>query len=170
MSTTLSFLGVAGYDIAGPDHRILIDPCLTANPAAPVGPDDLETPDVILVSHAAFDHLGDTAAIARRTGAPVVCGAIHGSQDWRLGNFHPVSIAFGEPFDVLCAPVRVETLDGFDDASVEEAAAVVEHSPIRDLVRQRVLERVFGLREELCLVDELRGLEVIESATEGFIR
>ena len=76
----------------------------------------------------------------------------------------------GEPFDVLCAPVRVETLDGFDDASVEEAAAVVEHSPIRDLVRQRVLERVFGLREELRLVDELRSLQVIESATDGFIR
>jgi L-ascorbate metabolism protein UlaG (beta-lactamase superfamily) len=30
--------------------------------------------DLILVSHAAFDHLGDAEAIARRTGAPVVCG------------------------------------------------------------------------------------------------
>ncbi len=75
MSTTLTFLGIAGYDIAGPERRILIDPCLTDNPTAPCGPDDLATPDVILVSHAAFDHLGDTAAIARRTGAPVVCGA-----------------------------------------------------------------------------------------------
>jgi len=74
MTTRLTFLGVAGYDIEGPERRILIDPCLTANPAAPLGPDDLETPDVILVSHAAFDHLGDSAAIARRTGAPVVCG------------------------------------------------------------------------------------------------
>ncbi|HET8629296.1 MAG TPA: MBL fold metallo-hydrolase [Thermomicrobiales bacterium] len=74
MSTSLTFLGVAGYDIAGPRHRLLIDPCLSGNPAAPCGPDDLATPDVILVSHAAFDHLGDTAAIARRTGAPVVCG------------------------------------------------------------------------------------------------
>ncbi|MDH4176634.1 MAG: MBL fold metallo-hydrolase, partial [Thermoleophilia bacterium] len=42
---------------------------------APCGPDDLESPDVILVSHAAFDHYGDTAAIAKRTGAPVVCDA-----------------------------------------------------------------------------------------------
>ena len=75
MSTRLTFLGVAGYDIEGPHARILIDPCLTENPAAPLGPDDLPTPDVILVSHAASDHLGDTAAIARRTGAPVVCGA-----------------------------------------------------------------------------------------------
>ena len=37
-------------------------------------------------------------------------------------------------------------------------------------MRQRVLERVFGLREELRLVDELRSLQVIESATDGFIR
>ena len=36
----------------------------------------------------------------RSHAAPVVCGAIHGSQDWRFGNFHPVSIAFGEPLDV----------------------------------------------------------------------
>jgi 1-acyl-sn-glycerol-3-phosphate acyltransferase len=40
------------------------------------------------------------AMIAIQEGVPVVCGAIHGSQDWRLGNFHPVSIAFGEPLDL----------------------------------------------------------------------
>jgi 1-acyl-sn-glycerol-3-phosphate acyltransferase len=40
------------------------------------------------------------AMIAVQEGAPVVCGAIEGSQDWRFGNFHPVSIAFGEPLDV----------------------------------------------------------------------
>jgi len=30
---------------------------------------------VLLVSHAAFDHYGDSARIAKRTGAPVVCDA-----------------------------------------------------------------------------------------------
>ena len=48
--------------------------------------------------------LPGAAMIAVQEGAPVVCGAIHGSQDWRLGNFHPVSIAFGEPFDVSHHP------------------------------------------------------------------
>jgi 1-acyl-sn-glycerol-3-phosphate acyltransferase len=38
------------------------------------------------------------AMVAVQEGAPVVCGAIHGTQDWRFGNFHPVSVAFGEPF------------------------------------------------------------------------
>src|SRR5581483_9668437 len=53
--------------------RILVDPFLSENPLAPCSPDDLQAPDVILVSHAAFDHYGDTARIAKRTGAPVVC-------------------------------------------------------------------------------------------------
>jgi len=44
--------------------------------------------------------LPGAAMIAVQEGAPVVCGAIHGTQDWRFGNFHPVSIAFGEPFMV----------------------------------------------------------------------
>lgn len=75
MTTRLTFLGVAAFDIQGPEHRILIDPCLSAHGAAPYSPETIPAPDVILVTHAAFDHLGDTIAIARRTGAPVVCGA-----------------------------------------------------------------------------------------------
>jgi hypothetical protein len=42
--------------------------------------------------------------IAVSEGVPVVCGAIHGSQDWRFGNFHPVSVAFSEPLDVSAHP------------------------------------------------------------------
>ena len=75
MSTRLTYHGAASFEIAGPSHRILVDPFLTLNPLAPCTPEDLETPDVILVSHAAFDHYGDAPAIAKRTGAPVVCDA-----------------------------------------------------------------------------------------------
>ncbi|MBS1883489.1 MAG: MBL fold metallo-hydrolase [Actinobacteria bacterium] len=75
MSTSFRFLGAAGFEIVGPQHRILVDPFLTGSPLAPLAPEDLEAPDVILVSHAAPDHYGDTAAIAKRTGSPVVCGA-----------------------------------------------------------------------------------------------
>ena len=73
MSTTLWFWGAAGYEIVGPTARIVIDPFLSQNPAAPVAHEDLESPAVILVSHAAFDHYGDTAELALRTRAPVVC-------------------------------------------------------------------------------------------------
>ena len=37
------------------------------------------------------------AMVAVQEDTPVVCGAIHGSQHWKLGSFHPVSVAWGEP-------------------------------------------------------------------------
>ena len=37
------------------------------------------------------------AMVALQEDVPVICAAIHGSQHWRLGNFAPVSIAWGEP-------------------------------------------------------------------------
>ena len=75
MSTRLTYHGAASYEIVTPTHTILVDPFLTGNPLAPCGPDDLRTPDVILVSHAAVDHYGDAPAVAKRTGAPVICDA-----------------------------------------------------------------------------------------------
>lgn len=74
MTTRMTFLGVAGYEIVGPSWRVLIDPFLTGAPVPVTDPDTLATPNAILVSHAAYDHLGDAGRIAKRTGAPVVCG------------------------------------------------------------------------------------------------
>jgi L-ascorbate metabolism protein UlaG (beta-lactamase superfamily) len=75
MTTRIRFFGVAAYEITTSEgRRILIDPFLDENPGSPVKWADLERPDLVLVTHAAFDHLGDTLAIAARTGAPVVCG------------------------------------------------------------------------------------------------
>jgi 1-acyl-sn-glycerol-3-phosphate acyltransferase len=37
------------------------------------------------------------AMVALQEDVPVVPAAIHGSQYWKVGNFHPVSIAWGEP-------------------------------------------------------------------------
>lgn len=73
MTTTLRFLGASGYEVVGPNTRILMEPFLRHNPLAPYTPEDIPTPDLILVSHAAWDHMGDAAEIALRTGAPVVC-------------------------------------------------------------------------------------------------
>lgn len=73
--TRIRFFGVAAYEIiTGGGQHILIDPFLDDNPGSPVKSHELERVDLILVSHAALDHLGDTEAIAKRAGAPVVCG------------------------------------------------------------------------------------------------
>jgi 1-acyl-sn-glycerol-3-phosphate acyltransferase len=43
------------------------------------------------------------AMVALQENVPIVCGAIHGTQDWRFGNFAPASVAWSEPlrFDGL---------------------------------------------------------------------
>lgn len=37
------------------------------------------------------------AMVAVQEGVPVVFGVVHGTQHWRVGNFHPVSVAWGAP-------------------------------------------------------------------------
>jgi 1-acyl-sn-glycerol-3-phosphate acyltransferase len=56
------------------------------------------------------------AMVAVSERVPLVPVAINGSHEWRLGNFKPVSVAFGEPmeFDGLPAGGR-----GYKEASVE---------------------------------------------------
>lgn len=73
--TYIKFFGVAAYEIVTRDGKhILIDPFFDDNPGSPVRSDSFKRVDLILVSHATFDHFGDTEKIARRTGAPVICG------------------------------------------------------------------------------------------------
>lgn len=73
--TRIRFFGVAAYELVTHDGRhILVDPFIDENPGSPIRSDDLERVDLIVVSHAPFDHFGDTEKIARRTGAPVICG------------------------------------------------------------------------------------------------
>ena len=75
MSAKLQFLGFSSFYItASDDTRILIDPYLNANPVSPFGAKGFEKVDLVLVSHGAFDHLGESADIAKHYGCPVICG------------------------------------------------------------------------------------------------
>ena len=74
-TTRIRFLGVAAYEIVTREGlRILMDPFLDENPGAPVRSDSFDKVDLVIVSHAAYDHLGDTEKIAKRCGCPVIAG------------------------------------------------------------------------------------------------
>jgi 1-acyl-sn-glycerol-3-phosphate acyltransferase len=62
------------------------------------------------------------AMVAIQEGVPVVPGAIYGSFQWRLGNFQPVSVAWGEPmrFDHLPRSSR-----GYREATAEIQAEIL---------------------------------------------
>ena len=67
----IRFLGHAAFELSDGDTRVLVDPFLTGNPKAAVGPEELD-PSAILLTHGHADHIGDTVDIAKRTGAPVM--------------------------------------------------------------------------------------------------
>ena len=69
---TLTYHGHSCFEFHDGTHRVLIDPFLTGNPLADVGPEAFETLDAIVVSHGHGDHIGDAVAIAKRTKALVV--------------------------------------------------------------------------------------------------
>ena len=71
MTTKLTWLGHAAWLVEHNGARILIDPFLSGNPTASISANQAQA-DFILLTHAHGDHLGDTVAIAKRTGAPVV--------------------------------------------------------------------------------------------------
>jgi L-ascorbate metabolism protein UlaG (beta-lactamase superfamily) len=72
MSTRVCWLGHSTLLLETGGSQVLIDPFFTGNPACPQRADQAHA-DFILVSHGHGDHVGDTVAIARRTGATVVC-------------------------------------------------------------------------------------------------
>ena len=71
MNFKLTYLGHAALLLETGGYKILVDPYLSDNPAATVQPDKVAA-DFILVTHGHHDHVGDTLAIAKQTGALII--------------------------------------------------------------------------------------------------
>jgi L-ascorbate metabolism protein UlaG (beta-lactamase superfamily) len=73
VATELTWLGHAAFRLdteAG--TRVYLDPFLGGNPSCPAGEIEPERCDLVLLTHGHADHVGDTVALARRFGCPVV--------------------------------------------------------------------------------------------------
>lgn len=74
-TTSLTFLGQAAFKVVTPAGKVLyIDPWVV-NPSNPKGAELLENidkADLVLVTHGHGDHMGNSAAIAKKTGARLV--------------------------------------------------------------------------------------------------
>jgi L-ascorbate metabolism protein UlaG (beta-lactamase superfamily) len=67
----LRYLGHSAFELRDGETTVLVDPFLTGNPRAAASADELDA-TTILLTHGHADHIGDTVAIAKRTGATVV--------------------------------------------------------------------------------------------------
>jgi len=68
----LTWLGHASFRLDAGGKRIYIDPFLNGNPKCPEGEQTPERVDIIALTHAHGDHLGDTVELAKKHGATVV--------------------------------------------------------------------------------------------------
>jgi L-ascorbate metabolism protein UlaG (beta-lactamase superfamily) len=71
MTTRIRWLGHAAMALEAAGYHILIDPFFTGNPKAAISADQAKA-DFILISHGHGDHVGDSIAIAKRTGATII--------------------------------------------------------------------------------------------------
>src|SRR5690349_20647312 len=72
MPVRITWLGHSCFLVEAEGKRLLVDPFLTGNDAAPMKAEQVEA-DFILLTHGHFDHVNDAATIAKRTGAAVLC-------------------------------------------------------------------------------------------------
>ncbi len=124
----LTFHGHACWEIRGKEHRVLIDPFLSGNDLADVGPDTFVELDALIVTHGHGDHIGDGVAIAKRTGALVV-------SNFEIANYfgkrecksHPLHIGGGAnfPFGHVKLTIAHHGSTGPDGESLGSPAGVV---------------------------------------------
>ena len=83
MAVLIRWLGHSAFSCDIDGHKLLIDPFVSGNPVAKADAKDLDA-EVILLTHAHGDHVGDSVEIAKRTGALVVCNFEMG--DWYMAH------------------------------------------------------------------------------------
>ncbi len=113
----VSFHGHAVVKVKTGTHTILFDPFITGNSLTDLDADTVEA-DVILLTHGHSDHVGDTIAIAKRTGALVVAPnelAVWLSKKG-VENVHGMNIGGAYNFDFG----RVKYTQAFHSSSIEE--------------------------------------------------
>lgn len=86
----------------GDGTRLLIDPFLTDNPMADVGPEHFtDELDHLLLTHGHFDHVGDAWEILRETGAQLIATfeiVAYAGDHEGVENAHPLHIGGGYQF------------------------------------------------------------------------
>ncbi len=112
----ISYHGHSAVKIETERHKILIDPFITGNSLSDLDPNTVEA-DVILLTHGHGDHVGDTEAIASRTGAQIVAlnelAVYLGKKGF---NAHGMNIGGAYDFDFG----RVKYTQAFHSSSYEE--------------------------------------------------
>ena len=131
----LTYLGVAGWQVADGARALLVDPYFTRadikDSSAVLSPDEAaiarhapEHADAILVEHSHYDHLLDVPSIARRTGALVIGteSTLNVARAAGIESSHLRLAQGGETFEI--GPFSVRAIRGLHSLIGEETALI----------------------------------------------
>jgi L-ascorbate metabolism protein UlaG (beta-lactamase superfamily) len=118
----VTFLGHSAFKLSGAGVNVLIDPWLS-NPLLNTPVDKVGPVDLILVTHGHGDHVGETVAVARQTGAPVV--AIHELSVILARQGAPEVIGMNKGGTVAVAGCKVTMTQAVHSSAVDEGGELI---------------------------------------------
>ena len=118
----ITFLGHSAFKLTGAGVNVLIDPWLS-NPLLNTPVDQVGPVDVILVTHGHGDHVGETIAVAQKTGATVV--AIHELSLILAGQGAPRVIGMNKGGTLAVAGCQVTMTHAVHSSAVEEGGKLI---------------------------------------------
>lgn len=158
----ISYHGHSFIQVKTDVHTILVDPFITGNKLCDVDPDQVAA-DYILLTHGHNDHVGDTVAIAKRTGAVVVALNELAVYLGRQGiETHPMNIGGAYDFDFG----RVKFTHAFHGSSYEEEDGTFIYTGMPGGILLTINGKTIyhvgdtGLFSDLKMIGELNDIEV----------
>jgi L-ascorbate metabolism protein UlaG (beta-lactamase superfamily) len=171
MSVKIRFVGQAGFHIITQEGRgIIIDPFIKGDPnyslpPSPVSAEELTPVDLVLVSHAAFDHLGCAIDIVKQTGALLICGVEVSSLAEQNGvpDENIRRVAWG--ISVKHRDISVKIVETHHQSFLRVNGKIVTGVPLGFVIRTKTGESIYhpgdtSLFSDIKLIGELHHPDV----------
>jgi L-ascorbate metabolism protein UlaG (beta-lactamase superfamily) len=121
--STLTWLGHAAFRIdTASGKRIYVDPFLSGNPKCPADEQEPERADIVAVTHAHGDHVGDAVAIAKQHGATVVAQVELAAWLGKQGVAEDKLIGFNKGGTVDVGGVKLTLTHAFHSSSMPDGS------------------------------------------------
>ena len=125
----IKWLGCAGYEMHFGDFSVVSDPFIAAHAKTDLTVEDVEKCDVMILTHAHYDHITDIPALHKRFGAQVICGEQTADPLMRWANLTPMDIMTAYPGQALdYDAVKITPFQGQHTRLAETYEGLVERA------------------------------------------